>query len=64
MYWEFYHQKMETFRWKKIGTFHISAQNIDCEYSLEPPRRDGSIEYPHSMFFSRKKKISVYSYKP
>ena len=24
--------------------FLISAQNIDCGYSLEPPRRDGSNE--------------------
>ena len=26
--------------------FLISAQNIDCGYSLEPPRRGGSNEYP------------------
>ena len=25
--------------------FHISAQNIDCGYSLEPPLRGGSNEY-------------------
>ena len=30
--------------------FHISAQNIDCGYSLEPPRRGGSNEYPQSIF--------------
>ena len=30
--------------------FIISAQNIDCGYSLEPPRRGGSNEYPQSMF--------------
>ena len=30
--------------------FFISAQNIDCGYSLEPPRRGGSNEYPQSMF--------------
>ena len=30
--------------------FVISAQNIDCGYSLEPPRRSGSNEYPQSMF--------------
>ena len=30
--------------------FLISAQNIDCRYSLEPPRRGGSNEYPQSMF--------------
>ena len=27
---------------KNSDTFHISAQNIDCGYSLEPPRRGGS----------------------
>ena len=30
--------------------FFISAENIDCGYSLEPPRRGGSNEYPQSMF--------------
>ena len=30
--------------------FLIFAQNIDCGYSLEPPRRGGSNEYPQSMF--------------
>ena len=30
--------------------FLISAQNIDCGYSLKPPRRGGSNEYPQSMF--------------
>ena len=30
--------------------FFISAHNIDCRYSLEPPRRGGSNEYPQSMF--------------
>ena len=30
--------------------FLISTQNIDCGYSLEPPRRGGSNEYPQSMF--------------
>ena len=32
--------------------FLISAQNIDCGYSLEPPRRGGSNEYPLSMFWA------------
>ena len=35
---------------KHSGSFHISAQNIDCGYLLEPPRRGGSNEYPQSMF--------------
>ena len=30
--------------------FLIFAQNIDCGYSLEPPRRGGSNGYPKSMF--------------
>ena len=30
--------------------FLISAQNIDCGYSLEPPHRGGSNDYPQSMF--------------
>ena len=30
----------------------ISSQNIDCGYSLEPPRRGGSNEYPQSMFWA------------
>ena len=32
------------------------AQNIDCGYKLEPPRRGGSNEYPQSMFWSKNKK--------
>ena len=35
----------------------MSAQNIDCGYSLEPPRRGDSNVYPQSMFLSRNKKI-------
>ena len=38
--------KNENFRIKNSDIFHISAQNIDCGYSLEPPRRGGSNEYP------------------
>ena len=49
---------------KKSDIFYIPAQNIDCGYSLEPPRRGGSNEYPHSMFLSRNKKTNVYPCKP
>ena len=38
IYWKFYNQKKENFQIKKSDIFHISAQNIDCGYSLEPPR--------------------------
>ena len=37
--------------------FHISALNIDCGYSLEPPRLGGSNEYPQSMFWAVIRKI-------
>ena len=30
--------------------FLFLLQNIDCGYSLEPPRRGGSNVYPQSMF--------------
>ena len=33
-------------------------------YSLEPPRRGGSNECPHSIFLSRNKKNNVYPCKP
>ena len=36
--------------------FLIFAQNIDSGYTLEPPRRGGSNEYPQSMFWSKNKK--------
>ena len=56
--------KNENFQIKIRIYFHISAQNIDCGYSLEPPRRGGSNEYPQSMFLSRNKKNNVYPCKP
>ena len=46
--------KNEKFQIKKFDIFHISAQNIECEYSLEP----------QSMFLSRNKKNNVYPCKP
>ena len=49
---------------KNSDIFFISAQNIDCGYSLEPPRRGGPNEYPQSMFLSRNKKNNVYPCKP
>ena len=55
---------MAFFRIKNSDIFHISAQNIDCGYSLEPPRRGGSNEYPQSMFLSRSKEYNVYPCKP
>ena len=40
------------------------CSNIDCGYSLEPPRRGGSNKYPQSIFLSRNKKNNVYPCKP
>ena len=70
-------KKRENFQTKHSYIFHISAQNIDCVYSLEPPRRNidcvyslepprrgGSNEYTQSMFLSRNKKNNVYPCKP
>ena len=38
----------------------ISAQNIDCGYPLEPPRRGGSNEYQQSMFWAETWEISEF----
>ena len=60
IYWKIYHQKYENFQ----IFFHISAQNIDCGYSLEPPHQGSSNGYPQSMFLSRNKTNNVYPCKP
>ena len=49
--------KNENFQMKHSDIFLISAQNIDCRYSLEPPRWGGSNEYPQSMFWAEIRKI-------
>ena len=48
--------KNEKIQLKKLDIFLIFAQNIDRGYTLEPPRRGGSNEYPQSMFWSKNKK--------
>ena len=48
--------KNENFHWKNFDIFLVFAQNIDCGYTLEPPRRGGSNEYPQSTFWSKNKK--------
>ena len=58
IYWNsVYHQKMKIFRQKKSDIFHVSAQNIVCGHSLEPPRWGGSNEYPQSIFWAEIRKI-------
>ena len=48
--------KDENFHWKIFAIFLIFAQNIDYGYTLEPPLRGGSNEYPQSMFWRKNKK--------
>ena len=61
IYRNFHLQKLKIFGKKKtLIFFQISAQNINCGYSLEPPRRGGSDEHPQPMFLSRNKKNNVY----
>ena len=46
----------ENFKKKSFDIFLIFAQNIDCGYTLESPRRGDSNEYPQSMLWSKNKK--------
>ena len=48
--------KMKIFSRFLFSIFLIFAPNIDCGYTLEPPRQGGSNEYPQSMFWSKNKK--------
>ena len=54
---EYFTTKTIKFSYKNSDIFHISAQNIDCWYSLEPPHRGGSNEYTQSMFLAIRKII-------
>ena len=49
-YIEDFTTKNRKFSDKNSDISHISAQNIDCGYLLEPPRRGGSYKYPQSIF--------------
>ena len=53
IYRKFHLQKLNIFRYKTSDIFHTFAQNIDCRYLLEPPRRGGSNEY-HNLCFEQK----------
>ena len=46
---------------KCFDIFIIFAQNIECRYTSEPPRRGGSNEYPQSMFCIEIKNRCMYS---
>ena len=61
IYKKIHHQKLKKKKIdKKLIFYYISAQNIDCGSSLEPPQQGGSNEYPQSMFLSRNKKNNDY----
>ena len=69
IYWKFYHQKKKKKKEKKktdkkLWYFSYFCSKHRFGYSLEPPRRGGSNEYPQSMFLSRNKKNNVYPCKP
>ena len=62
---KFHHQTNENFQTINSDIFlFFLLENIDCGYSLEPPRRGGSNEYLQSLFLNRNKKNNVYPCKP
>ena len=58
--WKFSDKNIDFFFFFFFFFFQISVHITDCGYSLEPPRRGGSNEYPKSMFLSRNKKNNVH----
>ena len=42
---------------KKTDIFHIAAQNINCVYSLEPPRRGDSTNTNNLYLWAETRKI-------
>ena len=63
MYRKFHIQKLKIFRLKNSDIFYISAENIACGYTLEPPRRGGSNEYHNVCFLAEIRKIYVFEQK-
>ena len=56
IYRDFVNLKIETFQLKKIDIFLFFAQNIDCGYTLEPPRLTST----HNLCFGAKiRKIGI-----
>ena len=60
--WIFLAVKIENFVGIHFDTFNNFVQNIDCGYTLEPPRRGGSNEYPKYMFVSKIRKKTQFYY--
>ena len=61
IYRKFHLQKLKNIQIKNSDIFHISAQNIDCGYSLEA---EAVLMSTHNLFLSRNKKNNVYPCKP
>ena len=49
-------QKLKISLEKKNDIFDIFAENMDSGYTLEPPHRGSSNEYPQSTFWIKNKK--------
>ena len=56
IYSSFFRSKIDNFQRKSFDIFCVFAQNIDCGYTLEPPRQGCSNEYTQSTFWSKNKK--------
>ena len=53
-------KKIENFQLKNFDIFLIFAQNIDCGYTLEPPRRGAVLTSTHNLCFEAKiRKIGI-----
>ena len=59
IYRDFLALKIENYQLKNFDSFLIFAQNIDCGYTLELPRRGGFNEYPQSIFGAKIRKIGI-----
>ena len=57
IYRKFYLQNQKFSDKKALIFFIFLLKNIGCWYSLEPPRRGDSNQYPQFMYLSRNKKI-------
>ena len=56
--------KNDNFQWKFLDIFLIFAQNIDCGYTLEPPRRGGAeavLTCTHNLCFGAKIRKNRYT---
>ena len=52
----------ENFQIKNSDIFHISAQNLHCEYSLEPPwRGEAVLTSTHNLCFEQKIRKIMYT---